>query len=90
MAEELIISGDADHGRIVGDQFFGVGNVGGEAVFFGDRASEGAQGYIGDNTTTQEDHARGIEINSAAEAGHKMFENSLLERSGKILNKLFG
>jgi len=64
--------------------------VDGEAIFFGDRAGEGTQGYIGDNPATKENHLGGIEIDGAAETSHQMFKNSLLKASGKILNKLFG
>lgn len=52
MAEELIISGDADHGGIVGDEFLGVGEVDGEIVFAGDRASEVAERYVTDDSAS--------------------------------------
>lgn len=60
----------------------------GEAVFFGYTTALFSQGYVTDDSTAQENHARGIEINRPAEALHQVFENGGLERGGKILDEL--
>jgi len=79
VAEVLIVSGDADHGGIVGDQFFGVGEVDGKAVFGGNGAGSIAQGDVADDSATQEDHFGRVEVDGTTETSHQVFEYGLLE-----------
>lgn len=61
---------DTNHSCIVGNEFFGVGGVDGEAIFSGHLSGEIPERDVADNPSSQENHAGRVEVDGAAETSH--------------------
>lgn len=45
------MGGDTDHSGVIGEEFFTKRNIGGDAIFTGDLAGEGAESHVADDAT---------------------------------------